>query len=305
MARRTFNVVDVTEILVHWHAGRSKSALADSLGLDRKTVRKYLAPAEESGIVPGDQARSQAEWKELVAGWFPGLADAKVRQVSWPQIEPHRDYIVEALGEGVTKATIHQRLRDERGLTASCASLKRTHSGDVRRKPLLDRCLTWRQLRRLEARTVGGRRFHVVVTTEQAPHRLRRRRWLLWDLENCAAARGFAPLMLADMLETVGPVDVVVAAGQAMVVRRYRQELAGWPIFWLPVCPGPDYADIAMLDLVGDAGLSEVVVASDDWRFALLAHRGFRLTVVTRCSEKVSNALARAAAERRCWSSHG
>ena len=32
MARRTFDVIDVTEILVHWHAGRSKSEMAESLG---------------------------------------------------------------------------------------------------------------------------------------------------------------------------------------------------------------------------------------------------------------------------------
>jgi DNA-binding transcriptional regulator LsrR (DeoR family) len=43
-------VVDITEIYVHWYAGRSKSELAASLGVDRKTVRKYLAPAEAAGI---------------------------------------------------------------------------------------------------------------------------------------------------------------------------------------------------------------------------------------------------------------
>jgi DNA-binding transcriptional regulator LsrR (DeoR family) len=53
MARRTFGVVDITEIYIHWYTGRSKSALAASLGVDRKTVRKYLAPAEASGITPG------------------------------------------------------------------------------------------------------------------------------------------------------------------------------------------------------------------------------------------------------------
>ncbi len=45
MARRTFDVIDVTEILMHWHAGRSKSEMAESLGVDRKTLRKYIAPA--------------------------------------------------------------------------------------------------------------------------------------------------------------------------------------------------------------------------------------------------------------------
>ena len=46
MARRTFDVIDVTEILMHWHAGRSKNEMAQSLGVDRKTLRKYVAPAE-------------------------------------------------------------------------------------------------------------------------------------------------------------------------------------------------------------------------------------------------------------------
>ena len=39
MARRSFTVVDVTEILIHWYAGRSLSEVSDSLGVDRKTVR--------------------------------------------------------------------------------------------------------------------------------------------------------------------------------------------------------------------------------------------------------------------------
>ncbi|WP_211210831.1 IS21 family transposase [Sporichthya polymorpha] len=118
-------MVDVTELLVHWHAGRSQSELAASLGLDRKTVRKYLAPAIAAGIVPGDTTRSLSVWDSLVAGWFPDLVDGRLRQVTWPAIEAHRDYIVESLRAGVTKGTIHQRLRDEHGLEASCASLKR------------------------------------------------------------------------------------------------------------------------------------------------------------------------------------
>jgi transposase len=125
MARRTFDVIDVAEILVHWHAGRCQSEVADSLGVDRKTVKKYLVPAIAAGIVPGDEPRSQEQWKDLVRGWFPELADTTLRQTTWPAIAVHRDYIVEQLRVGVTKATIHQRLRDEHDLSASCASLKR------------------------------------------------------------------------------------------------------------------------------------------------------------------------------------
>ena len=46
-------MIDVTEILMHWHAGRSLSEMAGSLGVDRKTLRKYIAPAVAAGIVPG------------------------------------------------------------------------------------------------------------------------------------------------------------------------------------------------------------------------------------------------------------
>jgi transposase len=125
LARRTFNVVDVTEILIHWHAGRSLSEIATSLGVDRKTVRKYVSPAVSAGIEPGGPARSAEQWAELVREWFPELADTRLRQITWPQIEAHRDYIVAMLKAGVSKQTIWQRLRDEHGLVASVASLKR------------------------------------------------------------------------------------------------------------------------------------------------------------------------------------
>jgi transposase len=37
----------------HWWAGRSQVEISASLGIDRKTIRKYLAPAVESGLLPG------------------------------------------------------------------------------------------------------------------------------------------------------------------------------------------------------------------------------------------------------------
>ena len=68
---------------------------------------------------------ARREWAELVRGWFPELVDTRLRQVTWPAIEVHRDYVVEQLAAGVTAATIHQRLRDEHGLDASVASFRR------------------------------------------------------------------------------------------------------------------------------------------------------------------------------------
>ncbi|MFE9601611.1 IS21 family transposase [Streptomyces hokutonensis] len=117
-------MVDLTEIYVHWYAGRSKRGLAASLGVDRKTVRKYLRPAEAAGIVPGGPPMSEADWAKLISQWLPGVADERLRQVTWAEIDKHLDYIRPLLGT-VTVSTIHQRLRDERKLSVSLTAFRR------------------------------------------------------------------------------------------------------------------------------------------------------------------------------------
>jgi transposase len=143
MARRTFDVIDVTEILVHWHAGRSLNEMSGSLGVDRKTIRKYVAPAVAAGIVPGGPAKSEDEWHELVRGWFPELSDARLRQVTWPAIAVHHDYIAAQLGAGVRMSTIHQRLRDGHGLAASVASLRRYVAANVPEEARRSQVTVW------------------------------------------------------------------------------------------------------------------------------------------------------------------
>ena len=46
-------MIDVIEILTHWYAGGAQNELATSLGVDRKTLRKYTAPAVAAGMSPG------------------------------------------------------------------------------------------------------------------------------------------------------------------------------------------------------------------------------------------------------------
>jgi hypothetical protein len=88
-------------------------------------VKKYVDPAIAAGLEPGGPARSPGEWADLVREWFPQLCDTRLRQITWPEFEAHRDFIKAMLRAGVTKQTIWQRLRDEHGLTASVSSLKR------------------------------------------------------------------------------------------------------------------------------------------------------------------------------------
>jgi transposase len=124
LARRQFEVIDVVEVLQHWHAGRPKAVVASSLGIDPKTVRKYVAKATEAGIAPGGPTLSRAEWAELVRGWFPELVDAKARSLTFPVIDAHRERIADML-ETNTVATVHQRLRDEHGLAVGISSFRR------------------------------------------------------------------------------------------------------------------------------------------------------------------------------------
>lgn len=123
MARRQFEVIDIVEVLQHWHAGRPKSVVASSLGIDPKTVRKYVAKAEDAGFAPGGAPLGRLEWAELVRGWFPELTDARVRSLTFPVIDAHRERIKDML-ETNTVSTVHQRLRDEHGLVVGVSSFR-------------------------------------------------------------------------------------------------------------------------------------------------------------------------------------
>jgi len=118
-------VIDVVEVLQHWHAGRPKTVVAASLGVDVKTVRKYVSAAEADGICPGDGlVIDRAGWAGRVAAWFPELCEAKARSRTWPELDARRELITSMVAS-TTLATAYQRLRDEHGLTVSESSLRR------------------------------------------------------------------------------------------------------------------------------------------------------------------------------------
>jgi transposase len=125
MARRSFDMFDLIELFTHWHAGRSRRQMAESLGIDRKTIAKYLQPAINEGFEPVGPAVSEAEWSAHIRRWFPEVLDPGLRATSWPGIEIHRQQIIDWRTGEVTVATIAQRLRDEHGLEASESSVRR------------------------------------------------------------------------------------------------------------------------------------------------------------------------------------
>lgn len=117
-------MIDIVEILQHWHAGRPKSVVASSVGVDAKTVRKYVRPAEDAGMTPGGPPLDREQWAALVAEWFPQLVDAKARSLTFAAVDAHRDRITVML-QSNRPSTVYQRLRDEHGLAVSVTSFRR------------------------------------------------------------------------------------------------------------------------------------------------------------------------------------
>src|SRR5664279_2397151 len=74
---------------------------------------------------------TEAQWRARAASWFPAVVDKGLRQVTWPAIGAHRDYIRAQLAAGVMVSTIHQRLVDEHALVASVASVRRWVGGNM------------------------------------------------------------------------------------------------------------------------------------------------------------------------------
>ena len=122
MGRRSFTVRDVAEILDHWQHGRSLQAISLSLGLDRKTVRKYVHLAEEAGLGPG---RGPAGgWGAWLHQHHPELNARGRHRPTVEELHSLREEIGQAVAQ-VTPTTAWRRLRQAGRLTASLATFRR------------------------------------------------------------------------------------------------------------------------------------------------------------------------------------
>ena len=119
-------MTDFVEMFRHWNAGRSQVQINEALGIDRKTIRKYLAPALAEGLTPGPESRSTRRCGGRgSAGGFPSWSTRRLRALTWPQIAAHHQWIADQLKVPVTVATIAQRLRDDHGVEVSESTVRR------------------------------------------------------------------------------------------------------------------------------------------------------------------------------------
>ena len=66
-------MTDFVEMFRHWNAGRSQVQINEALNIDRKTIRKYLAPALAEGLQPRPLEFDEELWRARIGRWFPEL----------------------------------------------------------------------------------------------------------------------------------------------------------------------------------------------------------------------------------------
>ena len=73
MARREIVMEELVEVLYQWHKRRSISQIKRSLGIDRKTIRKYIGLAEGHGFSRDMEVEEYADYLELAGRVQKGL----------------------------------------------------------------------------------------------------------------------------------------------------------------------------------------------------------------------------------------
>ena len=127
MAYREVSMLEVKEVLRLWSAGIGKKPIAAQLGLDVKTVRRYVRAAEDGGHVVGVEVTD-----ELVADLVLQLRGStqRPRGDTWSHCEDHRDFIAQQLGAGL-KLTKVRKLLSRRGVLVPYPTLHRFAVGEL------------------------------------------------------------------------------------------------------------------------------------------------------------------------------
>jgi transposase len=116
-------VRDIAEILEHWQAGRDNTTIARSLGVDRKTVRKYVEAAKARGVQRSTPA-TREQWVAFVREHFPEAVDRMARSPWAGGLAAHEDFIREQLVTNQV-TTVWQRLVERTGLGVSLSTFRR------------------------------------------------------------------------------------------------------------------------------------------------------------------------------------
>src|SRR6266540_6158291 len=115
MGYREVTMLEIKEVLRLWCGGAAKKRIAVQLGLDIKTVRRYLRAAQACGVRPGGEAPSEEQTAAMVAALQPGWG--RRRGDGWGVCAGQRAFIASHLEHGVRLSKIRRLLRRDRKST--------------------------------------------------------------------------------------------------------------------------------------------------------------------------------------------
>lgn len=110
MAYREVTMVEVKEVLRQWLAGVGKKKIAARIGLDPKTVRRYVRAAEACELAAGQGPDALTD--EILNAVVATLAGTPTRQhgEAWQRCQEQRAVIEQKLGAGVRLSKVRRLL---------------------------------------------------------------------------------------------------------------------------------------------------------------------------------------------------
>jgi hypothetical protein len=105
---REVTMLEVKEVLRLWREGVPKKRLAAQLGLDPKTVRRYLRAAARAGVRTDGAAVTDDEVRDVLLSLQP--VSGRPRGDGWAQCEAQREAIRRWLTDGLRLTKIRKLL---------------------------------------------------------------------------------------------------------------------------------------------------------------------------------------------------
>lgn len=140
MAKKEIIVEELIEVLYQWHHGRNISQIKRSLGLDRKTIRKYLALAEQHGFVREDKILDYRYYLELASKIQGSLVTPLESSQAYKTTALYQSVIEKLLSKKfITAKQTYRILKREHEYPLSYSSFKRYMHIQYPKQP--DNCL--------------------------------------------------------------------------------------------------------------------------------------------------------------------
>ena len=122
MAYREVTTVEIKEVLLLWMGGAKKKRIAAQLSLDDKTVRRYVAAGESTGLAVGASDLTDEQVGAVLLALQPGVE--RVHGDGWQKCESERVEIKRLLEQEVRLSKV-RRLLHRRGIDVPYSTLHR------------------------------------------------------------------------------------------------------------------------------------------------------------------------------------